>query len=425
LLGVFASGLLLAVVIVTGRSRIVMSDPIELAGAGLSVSVPVGNGWSGSTEWTYIANNEFITGARLDVGSQVAAVLQCRYMVSPTKTEAQKVIEEEAEKARMQIVRSGSIAKGDIEIEWAQLDMPRRTGDTYLGAAVLPSGKILEIDVRAPNDSLLASKLFQAIAGSIAYREDERVRRGIDFVERIRTVGIDSVIARYGGYQAETAYLISDSEGRAKGFLIRILTRKTATNDWSAQKIESIRYVSGAKGDTVATSFELSNNLDRFFWRTVSSTMQTLPAKTELDFSVADGMRVSSGRTGDRTYKPGSGAIPQVCLDIIMPMFLDSGEKEAVIEVVFSTGQIVPALMSVADVSGDPDNEWQAAYGVKLELLTTKGARVQTYFDPEKRLVGNVEISSEKLIWRKTTRQELKEQFGNLERYLGQHGVLQ
>ena len=420
LLVIFALGLLLALVIVIRRSRINMSDPIELPYSGLSVSVPAGRGWRSSDSWVYKRGNEFMVAAYLEVGGRSIAVVRCSYMMAAERIPAGELLEKHVAALRMRIVHSGQILANDIVIEWAQLDRPRRSPDYFLGIAQLPSGKTLAIDVHAPNDQLLAAKLFKMTAKSVVFESDELLEKGNDFVGRIKSEGIGGIIAKYSDFDKEIAYLISDAVDRANGFQLKTFTKNPDRSDWAAQKIKSVQNLAGSKGGLTATVCDCSDKLDRFIWQ----TLRPGAGNTEIELSRDGRMRVSSRKTGDVTYWPGAGAVPEICLDVIGASFLDSYAVEAVIDVIRPNGQIVPSLVSSIDASQDRGNRWGAPYAVRIEFLDGRGARLRMYFDFKKRPVGKVAKDGQTLVWHSTDRQSLTEEFGNLERYLGHGPVL-
>ena len=420
LLVIFALGLLLALVIVIRRSRINMSDPIELPYSGLSVSVPVGRGWTRADSWVYRRGNEFLLATQLEVGGRSTAVVRCSYMLAAERIPARELLEKHVATLRMRIDRSGQILANDIVIEWAQLDRPRRSPDYFLGIAQLPSGKTLAIDVHAPNDQLLAGKLFRMTAKSVVFESDELLEKGNDFVRQVKAGGFGGIIAKYSDFDKEIAYLISDTVDRANGFQLKAFTKNLDRSDWAAQKIKSVQYLAGSKGGLTATVCDCSDKLDRFIWQTLRPGTGT----AEIELARDGRMRVSSAKTGDLAYWPGAGAVPEICLDVIGASFLDSYAAEAVIDIIRPNGQIVPSLVSSIDASQGRDNKWGAPYAVRIEFLDGKGASLHIYFDFKKRPVGKVTKDGRTLVWHSTDRQSLTEEFGNLERYLGHGGVL-
>jgi hypothetical protein len=423
LLVIFALGLLLAFAIVVKRSRINMSEPIELPYSGLSVSVPVGPGWTKAESWVYRRGNKFLLATQLEVGGRPAAVVRCSYMMAAETISAEELLEKQIAGMRMRKVRSEQIFVNDVVIEWAQLDRPRRSADYFLGIAQLPSGKTFAIDVSATNDPLLAGKLFRMTAESVVFESNELIEKGNDFVRRIKADGIGGIIAKYSDFDKETAWLIRDSVDRAGGFQLETIAKNPDRSDWAAQRIKSVQNLVGGKGGLTATVCDCSDKLDRFIWNTRRTTLGPGIGNTEIELSRDGRMRVSKPGRGDLTYWPGASAVPEICLDVISANFLDSYAARMVIDVIRPNGEIVPSLVTTADASQDKDNKWGAPYAVRIEFLGGRGLVLRIYFDFKKRLVGKVAMGEGALFWHITDRAGLTKEFGNLERYLRHGGV--
>ncbi len=92
LLVMFAFGLLVAGLIVALRGRIDMSEPLELPHSGLAVSLPAGHGWERSAGWSYDPANEFNLSARLRVGTDIDAIVHCRYFLASPEIDPEQVL---------------------------------------------------------------------------------------------------------------------------------------------------------------------------------------------------------------------------------------------------------------------------------------------------------------------------------------------
>ena len=115
--------------------------------------------------------------------------------------------------------------------------------------------------------------------------------------------------------------------------------------------------------------------------------------------------------------------LPYVRVGQTVRIRLDAYANEALVDVIFADGAIVPAVISTVNVSGDTQNKWDAAYSVRIRFLHGRDAYVQSYFDFKKNLVGKIENSQGVLYWHKSDRKTLAETFDNLERYLGPPSV--
>ena len=72
-LGLFILSILIAQLIVKSNSKILFSEPIELAHSGLSLSVPLGRGWQSDGQWKY-EEGAFVLGSKFVVGERLSPV---------------------------------------------------------------------------------------------------------------------------------------------------------------------------------------------------------------------------------------------------------------------------------------------------------------------------------------------------------------
>ena len=205
LLVMFAFGLLVAGLIVALRGRIGLSGPIELPHSGLAVSLPEGRGWERSAGWSYETPNEFNLSAHLRVGNQLAAVVHCRYLLASREIDPERVLASKMAAATLQATGSGQIIN-DVRIHWVQAGRAGGLADTFLGVAILPHGRVLEISVRAPTDPVLAGKVFRLIAEGIVFGSDELISGGVDFIRRFRNRGLGDIIRQQKAVDAENKW---------------------------------------------------------------------------------------------------------------------------------------------------------------------------------------------------------------------------
>ncbi len=421
LLAMFAFGLLIAGLIVVRRGRIEMSERLELPHSGLSLSLPAGPGWERSAGWSYEeASSEFSLSARLRVGNQLAGVVHCRYLLASAETDPEQVLTERLAAATLEAARWDRI-DNDVTVHWVQAGRPGRVADTFLGVAALDHGRVLEIMVKAPADRSLADKVFRLIAESVVFESDEFISRGANFIQRFRSRGPGDIIQRQDAADGESIYLINDAMGKSAGFQIETFRKNAERSDWNSVVIERIRSMVGPQDQIRRSHFECTDRFDRFVWRTDRMSLRAArPIATELELA-DDGSMQIRGATPlkELTWRPGAVAVAEILIDRIARAFLDAYENEALIDVIFADGAIIPAVISTVNVSGDTRNKWGAAYSVRIRFLHVRDAYVQSYFDFKKNLVGKIEKSQGVLYWHKSDRKTLSETFDNLERYLG------
>ena len=424
LLVVFASGLLIAGIIVLNRSGIEMSEAISLPHSGLSVALPTGRGWERSNSWDFEAGYTFGLSSQLQVGSELAARVQCRYMIASENIDAREMLDKDIAKAGLRVARSGQISN-DIMLEWAQLDKPGIIGHLYLGIAQLGSGRILVINANAPGDSHFAGKLFRAVAKSIRFEPSEMISGGEFFVGQMKNEGLSGLARKYADFDSESVWLIEDEFGKTKGFQIESFSEYSDGLDWAKVKAGRTNYVAGTRGGFTQGSLDSSESADRFIWRTGQRAIRRGGSGiVELELGLDGSMRVSGVASSDLTFWPGAGAVPEMFLDLVASAFIGSFSQDVLIDVIFANGMVVPTVISRVDVSTDAGNSWGASYGVKVEFFNRNNSVLRMYFDYNKRLVGKVEEKREALIWHRSDRATLNEKFGDLKRYSGRRTIM-
>jgi len=180
LLVIFALGLLLASVVVRHRNKIRLSGPIELKLAGLGVSLPAGGGWQGLAEWKYDpAKDMFFLMGQLNVGTQVGAIVQWRYMAVSERLMPEEQLSKEARarEIEVEIVDAGQIG-GDVVMEWAQAKLRGGLEDIFFGIAHLGQGQIAELEVVTFADPQMGWRIFQAVARSLKLRPVDILEKG-------------------------------------------------------------------------------------------------------------------------------------------------------------------------------------------------------------------------------------------------------
>ncbi|RKY06922.1 MAG: hypothetical protein DRP66_07810 [Planctomycetota bacterium] len=416
LLVMFAFGLLIAGLIVVRRSRIEMSEPVQLPYSGLSLSLPAGPGWEweGFAGWSYATTNEFNLSKRLLVGNKIAAGVHCRYLLASPETDPEQVLTDRLSAATLQEVRSGRIVN-DVAIHWVQI------ADTFLGVASLDHGRMLEVMVKAPAEHRLADKVFRLVAESVVFESDKLISQGVDFIQRFRSQGLADIRQQQNAADSESVYLINDAGDKPAGFQIEIFRRSAEGGDWSSVAVERIHYTVGTRGQTSKSHFECTDRLDRFIWRSDRTIRRARRAiTTEIELTGDGYMKIRRATSSkELTYRPADGAVPEILIDRIARAFLDAYENGAVIDLILADGAIVPAVISTVGASLDTENKWGAAYSVRVRFLLGGDAYVQSYFDFEKNLVGKIDKSRRVLYWHKSDRKTLAETFDNIERHLG------
>lgn len=168
LLGLFVGALLTARFVVGLRSALVLSEPIPLPRTGLSMSVPVGNGWQSEGKWS---NRNDLSSFFFVGGSQPTAWVICRYLaIAETATPLMR-FERLAGEANGEIVEINEKQTDMLIFEWARVKGRERRTTKLLGTAILPDGGQLDVEVNEiTGDARQAEQVFNSVVESVNLR---------------------------------------------------------------------------------------------------------------------------------------------------------------------------------------------------------------------------------------------------------------
>ena len=427
LLGLFIVAVLAAHFIVVWRSSIVLSEPIELDCAGLSVSIPSGNGWRSEKQWKY-EQNGFTLSSFFDSGSgEVTALVSCRYLLSATQATLDVLFKEKVSEAGGVIAKTGQIeagkpgfsfAKGSqngtlLTVDWAHIKRPETLFDMFFGVAQLPNNRRLDIEVsQATGDIDLTEGIFKSVTESLKFTDNQLLEAGSKIISEIKSKGLDSFLAPAGNEQGqgrEGFFLIKEAGGRTIGFAMEVLGSHFSEMPQNGSAIEpapeaqlnilagSFYYIRRRYDREQATFFQSDNNLDEFVWKSESSSLIGRSG-TEMVLSKDGIMTVkkfdmprrfaSQNRSGgeEKDYQIGPAAIPDVLGELVFSQMLDSDRKEIFVDIIEADGRITPALVSRTEAEDSVVTGEEAGYVFRVEFLDGRGFSEQVYLDGQRRI---------------------------------------
>jgi len=432
LLGLFIVALLIARFIVVWRSAIVLSEPIELDYAGLSVSIPTGNGWRSEKQWKY-QQNAFTLGSFFNPGSgSVTALVSCQYLLAATKATADVLFEEKASTAGGVIAKTGQIeigrpgfsfAKGSqngglLTIDWAHIKRSKTLFDTFFGVVQLPNNHQLNIEVyQATGDTDLAEEIFKSVTESLKFTDNQLLEAGSKIVAEIKSKGLDSFLgstfskgAHLDDQGQESFFLIKDARERTIGFTMEVLgshfTERPQNGDAPIAPVPeaqldilagSFYYIRGRYDRKQATFFRSRNNLNEFVWKSeTSSPAGRSGAEIVLGKDGIMTVKKFDRRAEEKNYPISSAAIPDILGELAFSQMLDSDQKEIFVDIIEADGKITPALISRIETpshfasqnrsNGVAATREEATYAFRVELLDGRGFSEQVYLDDQKRI---------------------------------------
>lgn len=173
LLGLFIVALLIARLIVASKSALILSEPIKLTQAGLSVSMPAGNGWRSEKQWKN-HGNAFSVSSSFALGpGRPTASAHCRYLLAAETTAPLIRFEQMASEVEGQIVKTDQTQTDTLIFDWALIEKPQTLLSFIFGTAKLPNNHQLDIEVRQiMGDAEMAERTFKRIVKTLSFKDN-------------------------------------------------------------------------------------------------------------------------------------------------------------------------------------------------------------------------------------------------------------
>jgi len=414
-LGLFVAAVLSAQLVVAMRSRVVLSEPIQLAHAGLSVCMPEGNGWRSAKRWEHQQNGFTIGSTYVPGPSRPTGAARWRYL-SPAETTGPQIRFEQEERAlEGKIVQTGRIdahmapaipASGPrgpatLTVDWVHIQKPGAWFNTFFGTAELPHNARIEIEVHeSTGDAGLAEHVFRRIAESVSITDSPLLDAGGRIIAEMKDKGI---VGFLDNQNRQSLFLIRDERSNILGFTSDVLVDTGPGSELNIQAA-SLYYIKGLFVHEEVASFQSDNRFDRFVWRFDRFAWKSAGIAAE-----RDGATISLDEAGiltvttfgeepkESSYYIGASAVPEVLIEQLLAQMLDSDKKEIVVDIIEAGGRVTPTHIiqiepegAAAKGSADPAGSlpgWpgpDAAHVVKLMPLDGRGFYQLLYLNERK-----------------------------------------
>jgi len=407
-LGLFVAAVLSAQLVVAMRSRVVLSEPIALAHAGLSVCMPDGNGWRSAKRWEH-QQNGFAIGSTYVAGpSRPTGAARCRYL-SPAETASPQVRFEQQERAlEGKIVQTGRIdahmapaSPATVTVDWVHIQKPGAWFNTFFGTAKLPYNARIEIEVHeSTGDASLAEHVFRRIAESVSITDSPLLDAGGQIIAEMKDKGI---VAFLDNQNRQSLFLISDDRKNILGFTSDVLVDIGPGSELNIQAA-SLYYIKGLFVHEEVASFQSDNRFDRFVWR-----FDRFAWKSAGIAAQRDGAAISLDEAGiltvttfgeepkESSYYVGAAAVPAVLIEQLLAQLLDSDKKEIVVDIIEADGRVAPTHIIQIEPEGAAAKR-DAAHVVKLMPLDGRGFHQLVYLNERKGILKSL-LQREETYW--------------------------
>ena len=379
LLGLFVLAVLAAYFTVALKSAVKLSEPIPLPHTGLSISMPVGNGWHSEKRWMYHDHAFILSSVFALQPNKTTGWAHCQYRWAEKKAAPEDRFEWKASGVDGEIAETGRTQVDALTIDWVRIERPDFLLTTYWGTAGLPNGRQLDIEVhQIMSDPELSKRIFNRILKNVRFTEDPLLEAGAEIVTAVKSKGLGGDLDNQG---QRTLYLIKDSADQPLGFTMETLVdsgRDARLNVRGA----GFLYIGGNNGGEQEISFQSSNHLDEFTYGSrIESTEDRRSIEIVLDESGILTVRKRGQQAETKKYYPGAAALPDIFFGHIFGWMLESDRREIVVDLIEAGGKITPTYISRIEAESP-----EAAYVFDLEFLDGQGFSQRVFLDEQRQI---------------------------------------
>ena len=392
-LAIFVAALISARLIVALRSAVVLSEPIRLAHAGLSVSMPQGNGWNSAKKWECKQDTFILFGAFAPGSSRPTASARCDYVFPNEIIDLEKRFERRQRETGGEIVEKGQIRTGLVTIDWVRIEQDDASSNYIFGTAELPYNRRINIEVCETTADLdLARGVFKAIAESLSITDSPLIEAAATVITQMKDKGLTGSL---DNKNRQGLFLIRDWRRRIIGFTTDILIDTGGTSELNIEGM-GLSYTSGAFLHEEMTSFQSDNRFDRFTWKTESVAAERSSIEIVLKDKGLLTVTKSGEPNGASSYYTGATAVPEILIEQLLARIIEFDIQEAVVDVITSDGRIVPIHISQIKPQ-DTTADQSDPYMIKLMPLSGRGFFQLIYLDSQKKMSRTEQQSFERI----------------------------
>ncbi|MHC4525852.1 MAG: hypothetical protein ACYSU8_10020, partial [Planctomycetota bacterium] len=191
LLAIFMIGLLIASLIVKGRTRVLLSEPLTLFGSGLSASMPANSGWEYTPVWQYEkSENCMILVGQFRSPTRGGIEVRWRYLLSTPKGTEQELLKQQARNAGARIQSLNTIGdENPMVYARMYLDSTAAAEEFYLGIMRLDFNRSVELLVKSSGmNGYYKENVFKSLAGSVQYQTPQKLTDGHALIDEFLKV---------------------------------------------------------------------------------------------------------------------------------------------------------------------------------------------------------------------------------------------
>lgn len=411
LLGIFALGLVLSVMLVNIRGNVDLEVPVELLYSGLSAPLPKGTDWETAGGWLYESDNAFVLLGRMRSRGRVMMNVQWRYALCDEPMDEETLLQERANTAKGHLEPLG-IVTGQVHMHYGRIYAPTESGEEFLlGIVRLSHGRYLELHVIYRNDSTFAENTFRALARGVVYERSELMEAGAEYVKQFYADQRKQVFETEE--QPEQGYLIKDASDRPLGYAVRRMFAYNG-NDEGHLRI-TIRQFEPS-GLYTESDMWLTVSDNTFTWKSQTWVPRLeQPRTADLRADAEGRISVQKNTEHERFFSRTPMMLPEPLVADFAAGLSHADVNEIIIDVLTGNGIVVPTRLSIIGIEQSSVRSENAATIVRAEYLHMQGFVDDFVFDAAGHLLGCHVQEPRKpgLLWDAASQEQLKGIFGD------------
>ena len=409
-LSLFVLALLIAQVIITTRSKLELSKPIELSYAGLSLSIPLGNGWESNKKW-YYDENGFSLSSYLFIGAkEPSAWIFCRYLLAPEIIPPEIWFERKAAEVNGVIEEINRTQKGNLNIDWAKIECPDTILSIFLGTVELPYNHRLNIEINQMIlETDLAQKVFDQVLESFIVRDNKKLDTGKETVTKIKSGGLDSFLV---SKDKQNNFIITNSKKRNIGFALEVLLNSESSDDLNIQAASHF-YLTGQDNQEQGAFYQGKNNIEEFVWQSqILKTTDKTYSKIVLDEAgIITVVKYSNVGMEEKRYKFSPTMIPEIFIEPILSQMLQDDIDEIIVDIIDSDGKIIPVYISYNQANKGITENSDTIYVFRIDFMSGQDFSELVYLDQQKQISRIILQQNQQYVFEKTSLENIVEAF--------------
>jgi len=410
LLALFVLGLFVAQIVVKVRRRVVLSERMPLIGSGLSVSMPISQGWEYEKAWRHESDNSFALVGQLQISQHQGVSVQWRYYLGSSAESAQEILQRRIHQSGSKISSIETVS-GTVPMEYGVMFPTSDSSDPfYFGIASLDFGRHLELQVYAHRVGIFdIEDIFLALAKSVEYEVPAQLQAGKDLTETFWKNIEESLLFRD---KSDEAFLIKNITGQPIGYG-SFRYSEHAAGENTHQQISTQQYEHNKS--LLDSTLWLDGDEKRFIWKTSFRRVGVEDSRIYTVSSEMDGtVKISTNFEEDKQFASDTLLMPELFLPECAVLLLNTRQSKAVVDALSPDGMLVPTAIETIDINSALAHSKEMAFAVKVDFLNNPNSFEELYFDTNKKLIGRFEqYGSQQRLWDVTTVKELKQIFGD------------